>query len=104
MNEAKLSLPAQVLAVCKQRGWQLHWTHRGAYLHLEASELIEAVRGKRGEIVCEAADVLIVLMSITEHNGVDWRDVEATALATVAGLRVKPHYAGEEYTDPGATP
>lgn len=36
------SLAASVLAVCQQRGWSLHWTHRGAYLHLESSELIEA--------------------------------------------------------------
>src|SRR4030066_97822 len=31
-------LPSRIIAMCKARGWSMHWTHRGAYLHLEASE------------------------------------------------------------------
>lgn len=94
MSEA---LAERVLAVCKKRDWSLHWTARGAYLHLEASELIEAVRGKRGDPKAEAADVLIVLMSITQSNGVAWQDVIAQAESTVTRLENAPRYAGEEY-------
>lgn len=93
-------LAAKVLAVCKARNWSLHWTARGAYLHLEASELIEALRGKRGETVAEAADVLIVLMSITENAGIPFAEVVATAERTVERLEHAPRYKGEEFMTP----
>ena len=93
-------LPARIIAMCKHRGWSMHWTHRGAYLHLESSELIEAIRGKQGDPLKEAADVLIVLMSITQHAGIAWRDVIAQADSECIDLMVKPHYAGEEYDSP----
>lgn len=51
--------------VCRVKRWDTGWSARGCYLHLESSELIEALRGKgdssREE---EAADVLLVLLSI----------------------------------------
>jgi len=96
------SLPARVLAMCKARGWSLHWTHRGAYLHLEASELIESLRGKRGDPLGEAADVLLVLMSITESNGLPWDAVLAQCVRTVEKLEAAPRYKGEEFTDAAA--
>lgn len=90
-------LPVRVLEMCKARGWSLHWTARGAYLHLEASELIEAIRGKRSDPISEAADVLLVLMSITENAGIDWSTVVATAEKTVDRLMTSPRYKGEEF-------
>jgi hypothetical protein len=75
----------------------MHWTHRGAYLHLEASELIEAIRGKRGEPVKEAADVLLVLMSITQYLGIPWGDVERQARAKCDEMMVRARYDGEEH-------
>jgi len=84
--------------MCKARDWSLHWTARGSYLHLEASELIEALRGKRGDPKSEAADVLLVLMSITEANGIPWDEVVAQAEATCSRLETAPRYAGEEFT------
>ena len=69
----------RILSICKKRGWSLHWTHRGAYLHLEASELIEAIRGKRGDPILEAADVLI--RTDVNHRG-QWHSV-ATRGASV---------------------
>lgn len=90
-------LPDRVLALCEARGWDLHWTSRGAYLHLESSELIEAVRGKRGTVKGEAADVLIVLMSITQHNGVSWDEVLAEAERKLDEVAARPpRYPGEE--------
>lgn len=83
--------------MCEARGWSLHWTARGAYLHLEASELIEALRGKRGDPTSEAADVLLVLMSITEANGIPWAHVLSQAERTCERLEDAPRYAGEEH-------
>lgn len=41
----------------------------GGYLHLEVSEFIEALRGKRGNPESEAADILFQLFSmIRKHN------------------------------------
>ena len=94
MNESKLA--KKVLEVCKKRGWSLHWMARGAYLHLEASELIEAVRGKRGDLTSEAADVLFVLMSITENAEIPWEDVVLATNKRVRRLRTEPRYASEE--------
>lgn len=92
------ALAARVLAMCKKRGWSLHWTARGAYLHLESSELIEALRGKHGDPLSEAADVLIVLMSITENHGLRWDDVMDQVERTVEKLETRDHYKGEEFT------
>lgn len=92
------ALAAGILEVCKLRGWSLHWTHRGAYLHLEASELIEAIRGKRGDPLSEAGDVLLVLMSITENAGIPFSAVVQQARETAEALRIKPHYEGEEFS------
>ena len=98
-------LPARVLEMCKARNWSLHWTARGAYLHLESSELIEVVRGKNlkgftreSRIRDEAADVLMVLQSITESNGVAWDDVEAQASKRTDELMetADTPYAGEQ--------
>lgn len=80
-------LPQQVIEACRHKGWSMHWTARGAYLHLEASELIEAVRGKHGDPTAEAADVLIVLMSITQSSGIEWGTVVETARRRVAALK-----------------
>lgn len=95
-------LPERILAVCRKRGWTLHWTHRGAYLHLESSELIEAIRGKHGDPLKEAADVLFVLMSITQSNGIKWESVEETCSQIVDDLSTKPIYPGEERFTPAA--
>ena len=92
-------LAPRVLAMCKQRKWSLHWTSRGAYLRLEASELIEALRGKRGDPLAEAADVLLVLMSITENAGIDWSAVVQRTAATCSRLEACDQYPGEERMD-----
>jgi len=58
--------------ICRVKGWDREWDRGGCYLHLEASEFIEALRGKgdssREE---EAADVLFVLLSLIDGNGID---------------------------------
>lgn len=99
-------LPARVVAMCKKRGWSMHWTHRGAYLHLEASELIEAIRGKRGDPIDESGDVLLVLMSITEYNSIPFSKTIEAAIKKLEWLETSPPYRGEECslpTPPGET-
>lgn len=87
------------LAVCAARGWSLHWTARGAYLHLESSELIEAWRGKGESTVAEeAGDVLLVLFSILGASGVSWVDAVGCARAKIDDLQTRPRYPGEEYS------
>lgn len=87
------------LGVCGARGWSLHWTARGAYLHLEASELIEAWRGKGESTVAEeAGDVLLVLFSILGASGYTWQQALAAALNKIDDLRTRPRYPGEEYS------
>ena len=61
----------RALALCKERDWSLTWSGRGVYLHLEVSELIESLRGKGDTTpTSEAADVLFVLLTITESRGI----------------------------------
>ena len=95
-------LAADVLAMCRKREWSLHWTARGAYLHLESSELIEAIRGKHGDPLSEAADVLLVLMSITQNEGIAFTDVVEQARRTVVKLNKAARYKGEEFGTPAA--
>ena len=90
------SLAPRILAMCKKRGWSLDWSSRGVYLHLEASELIEALRGKRGDPKSEAADVLLVLMTITEANEIPWSNVVEQTKSTCARLEQCDPYPGEE--------
>lgn len=87
------SFRAMVLDVCMLRGWSLHWTHRSAYLHLEAAELAEAVRGKRGSTLDESADVLITLLALSPH---DLPEIEQAAWCKLVDLTTKPPYVGEE--------
>lgn len=91
------ALASDVLTVCERRGWSMHWTHRGAYLHLESSELIEAIRGKHGNPLAEAGDVLLVLMSITQYHGIPWGEVERAARLKCSAMMVRPRYPGEEH-------
>lgn len=74
MNLEELAVKAA--EVCKQQGWTRNWSAGGCYLHLEASEFIEALRGKGSSPPAEeAADVLFVLLSMCQGNGVALADV-----------------------------
>lgn len=76
-------LTKRALALCEKNGWGLDWRDRGCYLHLESSELVEAMRGKGDSTVTEeAGDVLFVLLTILGAHGVEFEDV-------VAGLDAK---------------
>lgn len=89
-------LSQAVIEVCKQRGWSLNWDSRLAYLQLEASEFIEAARGKGGDKRAEAGDVVITAMALLESQGVTWEEANEQAALKIESLRTKPQYAGEE--------
>ena len=90
-------LAARVLGMCKYRNWSLSWLARGVYLHLETSELIEAIRGKGDSTpLKEAADVLLVLMSITENAGIPFNRVIETLEEKLVYLEQAPPYPNEE--------
>jgi len=56
--------------ICRIKDWDKSWIKGGCYLHLEASEFIESLRGKGDDPPeKEAADVLFTLGAlIAEHN------------------------------------
>lgn len=62
-------------ALSKLKGWDKSWSAGGCYLHLEASEFIEALRGKGGDPVDEAGDVLFTLFTMMDYNGIDLDEV-----------------------------
>lgn len=68
----------KALAACQSKGWKRGWVEGGCYLHLEASEFVEALRGKGDSSPEEeAADVLFVLLSMLAHRGTKPSDVLA---------------------------
>ena len=54
------------LDFCKEMGWTKDWLKGGCYIHLEASEFIEALRGK-GDPLEELGDVLNTVLSVAEY-------------------------------------
>ncbi len=63
-------LATLALEKCRREGWPRDWSNGGVYLHLESSEFIEALRGKRGLPEDEAADVMFVLLSMLEAHAI----------------------------------
>ena len=97
MKNFSASLAKRVLAVCKKRNWSLRWDSRLAQLTSESVEFADAVRGKRGDKIVEAGDVLFVLMSWTESSGIPWEEVLAAADRKCALLEEAPRYPGEQF-------
>jgi len=58
---------------CEEENWGLDWKEGGCYLHLETSEFIESLRGKKGTPENEAAQVLFILLGMMHKNGVDFK-------------------------------
>lgn len=104
MNEKSLDetvgifdLRYHIRCMMEKRSWSFHWTERTAYLHLEASELAESVRNKRGDALKESADVLITLLALSPY---DLDTISAEARRIVDHLMSAPIYEGEERTTP----
>jgi NTP pyrophosphatase (non-canonical NTP hydrolase) len=90
-------LRTRILDMMKKRGWSTHWIHRSAYLHLEAAELAEAVRGKHGDALEESGDVLITLLALSPY---DLNDIIKAAEGKINKLNTIPPYPNEEKLSP----
>lgn len=85
------------LGACVKRGWRTDWSARGCYLHLEASEFIEACRGQGDSSKEEeAADVLMVFLLLCGKYDVDFRAVFSWFNAKLAGILAGKIGAGPE--------
>lgn len=71
------NLAQRAAGVCRLRNWKKDWSAGGCYLHLEASEFIESLRGKGGNPEEEAADVFITLLALMGEYNIDGDNVEA---------------------------
>ena len=60
--------------VCTAHGWKKDWSQGGCYTHLEVSEFIEAVRGKKGDPVDELGDVLFTVLAVADYYGIGVED------------------------------
>jgi hypothetical protein len=77
-------------------------------IHLAASNLVEAVRGKRPSPGAAAASVLDALLALacgrgTKFRGIQFRHILARAEATLARLETAPRYPGESFAEQEAT-
>jgi len=92
-------LATRIHEVCQVRGWSREWTEGGVYLHLEASEFIEAIRGKGDSPDYEeAADVLFVLLSMMAANRVSIPKMLSCLDEYIEFLKTAPQFKGERTT------
>lgn len=71
--------------VARDRGWEKDWANGGVYIHLEVSEFIESLRGK-GNIIEEAADVLVSYFAVLENYNIPLKDVIKQLNVTLTDL------------------
>ncbi len=69
-------LAKRIDAVAKQKKWDKSWSKGGCYLHLEASEFIESLRGKGDDPPQkEAGDIIMALFSMLAHYEIEPSEV-----------------------------
>lgn len=68
----------RINTICSVKKWDKSWKGGGCYLHLESSELIEALRGKGDSSPAEeAGDVVFALLALLGNYGIPLEDVFA---------------------------
>lgn len=67
--------------------WTKNWIKGGCYIHLEASEFIEALRGK-GDPIDELGDLLITIFSVCENYDISIMDGIAAARRKMSEIKV----------------
>lgn len=90
-------LGPRALLLCRTRGWSTQWDARTAQMLCEVAELAEAIRGKRGNPIHEAGDVLLVLASLLEANGIPMESALDEAHRKIDTLMDAPRYQGEHF-------
>jgi hypothetical protein len=79
-------LREQFRAAGLSRGWSFDWPERSGYAHGERAELVEAVRGKRGDVRDEGGDVLCTAVFGLVPPDVPMADVLAAAMRKIEGI------------------
>lgn len=88
MNQLEL-LADRAHKICVENFWGRDWEGGGCYLHLEVSEFIESLRGKKGTPDEEAADVLFVLLSMLRAADIDISSVLSNLETSISSLEAK---------------
>jgi hypothetical protein len=86
---------AQALALCRHRRWSEKWDARLAQHTLEAAEFSEALRGKKGDSIEEAGDLLFTALAMIPES-ISLEQVFQRNQIKVAAMYEKPQYVGEE--------
>jgi|GEM_PF-2405963 len=94
-------LGPRALLLCRTRGWSTQWDARVAQMLCEVAELADAIRGKRGNPIQEAGDVLLVLASLLEANGIPLESAVDEAHRKIDALMDVPRYPGEHFGSGG---
>lgn len=97
-------LAERCLALCIEKGWSRHWEAVGCHMHLEASEFIEALRGKHGDPIEEAGDVLFVLLSAMGASKLSVAETVAALERKLVKVRTKEVPNQRPESDRGASP
>lgn len=97
IDELVSRLGPRALLLCKTRDWSTQWDARTAQLICEVAELAEAIRGKGGNPIMEAGDVMLVLASLLEANGIPLETVIEEAHRKIDALMDAPRYQGEHF-------
>jgi len=71
MYEELKNYISEIRQVCKNMGWKKDWSSGGCYIHLEVSEFIEALRGKKGDPVDELGDILFTVLAVADFYNID---------------------------------
>lgn len=66
-----------------EMGWKKDWSNGGCYIHLEASEFIEALRCK-GDPVDELGDLLMCILSVCRNYNIKPSDAMEKARIKMA--------------------
>lgn len=85
----------QAFNLCERREWSTRWDARLANHLLEAAEFSEALRGKKGDVIEEAGDLLFTALAMIPSN-ISLDDVFALNQEKIRGLMGAPPYPGEQ--------
>lgn len=89
---------AKVFELCRERHWSMLPSARLGFHVLEAAELTEALKGKGGDEIEEAGDLLFTAVAMIPPR-ISLADVLYRAELKRQHLLTKPPYQGEERLD-----
>ena len=101
MNTYFRTKAQSIVTECVRRDWDLGWIERGCCLHLESSELTEAMQGKgEDSVASEIGDVLFVLLSIMGDRDIPFNEVLDSLDKKILGLQKNEIHGVDSEGDP----